>query len=313
MRYRYLLHPAFIVGLLLLLLNDHYWKGLYGNWLTGKLSDFAGLLIFPFFLRFLFPISDKQAVWATLLGFVFWKTPYAQGGIDFFNSLGGWQLSRVVDYTDFIAFVVLPLSYYFLKNWQRADWLFPLSKPLAYALLLPLALFAFIATSDDSDLYFLDDSITNCCINDGQMARVGLGQLYIPSAFTPDGNGINDYFQVFPDSFVLAIDTFIVEDFSGFSQVFLATDMTDFSEENGFDGVVNDTIVARRYRYAIKVNALGAEPSWVRGEFCAIPCVVPAEQREPINFMRCGYGTQFRMPGGYDPEAEIGEPLDCFE
>lgn len=313
MRYRYLLHPAFIVGLLFLLLNDHYWKGLYGNWLTGKLSDFAGLLIFPFFLRFLFPISDKQAVWATLLGFVFWKTPYAQGGIDFFNSLGAWQLSRVVDYTDFIAFVMLPLSYYFLKKWQRGGELFPLAKPLAYALLLPLALFAFVATQVEDDIDYEDESIIYCCFNDGQTLQIGLGQLYIPSAFTPDGNGVNDYFQVFPDSFVLSIDTFVVEYLNGSERVFFATDMTDFSEENGFDGVVDDTIVARQYYYSIKVNALGAEPRWVSGRFCAIPCVAPSEQSEPINFMRCGYGSQFRIPGGYDPEAEIGEPLDCFE
>jgi len=53
-RSAYLCNLAFIVGLGLLLLNDHVLKATYGNWFTGKLSDVAGLLIFPLFLQFVF-------------------------------------------------------------------------------------------------------------------------------------------------------------------------------------------------------------------------------------------------------------------
>lgn len=37
-------------GIILLLLNDHIFKSLTPSWLTGKVSDFAGLFIFPFLL-----------------------------------------------------------------------------------------------------------------------------------------------------------------------------------------------------------------------------------------------------------------------
>jgi hypothetical protein len=37
----------FLSGLILLALNDHLLKWQYSNWLTGKLSDFVGLLILP--------------------------------------------------------------------------------------------------------------------------------------------------------------------------------------------------------------------------------------------------------------------------
>ena len=40
-------HPAVVVSLLMLVVNDHVLKVEYGNWLTGKLSDVAGLAFFP--------------------------------------------------------------------------------------------------------------------------------------------------------------------------------------------------------------------------------------------------------------------------
>jgi hypothetical protein len=37
-----LFNPLFIIGLPVLLINDHYLKWMFHNWATGKLSDFAG-------------------------------------------------------------------------------------------------------------------------------------------------------------------------------------------------------------------------------------------------------------------------------
>ena len=42
-----LLHPLFLVSLLVLLINDHIAKDLYPGLITGKLSDFSGLLVLP--------------------------------------------------------------------------------------------------------------------------------------------------------------------------------------------------------------------------------------------------------------------------
>jgi hypothetical protein len=46
----YLRHPLVLLSLVLTLLNDQYLKYQYPGFLTGKLSDFAGLFYFPFFL-----------------------------------------------------------------------------------------------------------------------------------------------------------------------------------------------------------------------------------------------------------------------
>ena len=63
---------GFILGLAILLLNDFYLKTLFGNWFTGKLSDFAGLFIFPMFWSILFPRFKNKIYFVTLIIFIYW-------------------------------------------------------------------------------------------------------------------------------------------------------------------------------------------------------------------------------------------------
>lgn len=44
---RALLHPIAIGAIAVLVLNDHVLKARFGGWWTGKLSDVAGLAVFP--------------------------------------------------------------------------------------------------------------------------------------------------------------------------------------------------------------------------------------------------------------------------
>ncbi len=141
-KYRILISYAFLGSLLLLLLNDFVLKGMYGNWLTGKLSDFAGLFIFPLFWAALFPRYKTAIFWLTGFTFILWKSPYSQGFINMWNSAGLFAIGRVVDYTDLIALTMLPLAWY-ADNYKdklkvlKVNPVFP----------LVLASFAFLATS----------------------------------------------------------------------------------------------------------------------------------------------------------------------
>lgn len=45
-----LLHPLALAAVVVLLVNDHVLKGLYGNAVTGKLSDLAGVFLLPLVL-----------------------------------------------------------------------------------------------------------------------------------------------------------------------------------------------------------------------------------------------------------------------
>jgi hypothetical protein len=112
----YLLNYIFIPGIILLCLNDHYFKWEFSNWVTGKLSDFLGILILPFLFTFLFPRALKWNVLATGLIFIVWKSPYAQGFIDWYNSFAPIKVMRVIDYTDHIALIMLPVSYMLIRH-----------------------------------------------------------------------------------------------------------------------------------------------------------------------------------------------------
>ena len=43
-------HPIILLSIAVLLLNDHIFKALTPSWVTGKVSDFAGLFFFPFLM-----------------------------------------------------------------------------------------------------------------------------------------------------------------------------------------------------------------------------------------------------------------------
>lgn len=54
------LHPVALVALALLLLNDHVLKAVAPGWVTGKLSDVAGLAFFPFLLLALRDVLGRR-------------------------------------------------------------------------------------------------------------------------------------------------------------------------------------------------------------------------------------------------------------
>jgi hypothetical protein len=54
-----LLHPVPLVALATLILNDHVLKQRYPGWVTGKLSDVAGMVFFPLFLLAVIDIGGR--------------------------------------------------------------------------------------------------------------------------------------------------------------------------------------------------------------------------------------------------------------
>ena len=139
-----LLSPLFLLGMLTLLLNDFVLKYEYSNQLTGKLSDFSGLFIFPFFLSALFPRYRKFSYLLTVVIFSFWNSSLSQDFIVFLNS-AGIQVGRTIDYSDFIAFVILPFSYLHFRNKISTPKL--KSMNLMKVAISSFAIFSFVATT----------------------------------------------------------------------------------------------------------------------------------------------------------------------
>lgn len=110
MRYKQttlLFHPAFLLSLSVLICNDFFWEAHYHNWLTGKLSDVAGLVVLPVFMMTFFPKQKKEILLFTALFFSWWKFPFSETSIHFINQIFSLPVSRVVDYTDLFALPAL--------------------------------------------------------------------------------------------------------------------------------------------------------------------------------------------------------------
>lgn len=101
--------PAFLLAVAVLVLNDFVLKAAFGNWLTGKLSDVAGVWAFGYFVLVLtrWPRPVVAAIIAA--GFTFWKSPAAAGVIQAWNSVAWPAVGRTVDPTDLLALLVLLL------------------------------------------------------------------------------------------------------------------------------------------------------------------------------------------------------------
>jgi len=137
-----LVSPGFLGCLFVLLLNDFVLKQQIHNGLTGKLSDFAGLFVFPLFLTALFPKLRSYVYFLVAFTFIFWKSSYSQPVIDSWNNLSFFAIGRTVDSGDLFALLVLPFSYTYSRISSRAL----RSRAVIYFVAI-ISVFAFTATS----------------------------------------------------------------------------------------------------------------------------------------------------------------------
>src|ERR1044072_1491572 len=137
-----LVSPLFLAALAALLLNDLLLKTLFHNLVTGKLSDVAGLFIFPLFGVAFFPRHKRAIYLLTAILFLFWKSASSEPLIAAWNRFAALPVQRVVDATDLLALWVLPLSYLYVDNEKQGT-----PSRRAQYLLAALSLFAFTATS----------------------------------------------------------------------------------------------------------------------------------------------------------------------
>lgn len=124
-------HPLSLFSIMLLLVNDHILKVVAPSYLTGKLSDFAGLFFFPYLLAGLFGLvgepfgfSPRQiaraafgftTLWFAGLKTVPWLNTFTA---EMAEILLGHSTFYVLDLTDLISLLFLPFSW---KLWRRIE------------------------------------------------------------------------------------------------------------------------------------------------------------------------------------------------
>ena len=152
-----LLSWPFLLALAVLLFNDHYLKAAWPGFISGKLSDVAG--IFGVGLVCFAARADRPWLIAAVLfaSFLWWKSPASQPFIDAVVSLGWPRISRTVDYTDLGAFVFLPLAWRAAGRLQRLQVFDVRVRRFTMWPVLMTSAFAVAATSPPEPVTYIDD------------------------------------------------------------------------------------------------------------------------------------------------------------
>jgi hypothetical protein len=115
-RFDLLRSPLLLLAVGVLLLNDFVLKATFHNWLTGKLSDVAGLAAFTIFWCAIWPRHVWKVGASIAIFFAFWKSPYSQGLIEAANAVLPLSIGRTVDISDLLA---LPVVWLVCRNAHR--------------------------------------------------------------------------------------------------------------------------------------------------------------------------------------------------
>ncbi|HEY0654120.1 MAG TPA: hypothetical protein VGD65_13370 [Chryseosolibacter sp.] len=146
-RHSLLSDRMFLLGLFTLVVNDFVLKHLVGGLVTGKLSDIAGLFVFPFFWSAFFSAHTRKIYVCTIALFIVWKTPLSTRVIFEINNVFGTEFYRVVDYSDLLALVVVPLSYVYFQRQRERDNTESSSVRIAPMVIAVVSVLSFVATT----------------------------------------------------------------------------------------------------------------------------------------------------------------------
>lgn len=149
---RELVHPLPLGAALLLALNDHFLKqaGVLPAWLTGKLSDVAGLFLAPLVLVAAARLVARRdgrwakasAVATTAIVFAALKTtPFAHA---LYNR---WIGPAVLDPTDLLALPACALSWWWIARFSSESAAFPELRPIATRAAFVVSALSCVATS----------------------------------------------------------------------------------------------------------------------------------------------------------------------
>ncbi|HET6705697.1 hypothetical protein [Amycolatopsis sp.] len=156
-------HPLTVGATAVLLLNDHVLKQAWPGFVTGKLSDVAGLVVAPPVLGLLLGLvlparaGAAAAVLVTGAGFAVVKLTAAGAGV----ASAAWSVVNgpsviLADPTDLIALPALGVSWW---AWRRVTAAPPLAFRLRVVVALPFTVLAITATSAPSETLPSVDSV----------------------------------------------------------------------------------------------------------------------------------------------------------
>jgi hypothetical protein len=104
-----------------------------------------------------------MAVIVSAVLFLFWKSELSQALIDLYNQYSFVETSRIIDYSDLLVFVFLPVPYYIINNINQLDSI-KVNQINPLAILIP-SFAVLIATSPPASYYYNRSGANLTCYN----------------------------------------------------------------------------------------------------------------------------------------------------
>lgn len=150
-----------------------------------------------------------------------------------------------------------------------------------------------------------------CCGSKSVERTIGKGNTYVPNVFTPNGDGINDYFRPFLSE-GLEAQGFTIYSAVGDTILFTRSyfNNTDIKTNLGWDGFRKDgTPYKGIFKYGIAIYAENNIREEITGEACCVRCEPSATILKTKD--GCFYPIQANSKGQLNKTISISEK-DCF-
>ena len=192
-----------------------------------------------------------------------------------------------------------------------------MTKSLSWAFFALVVLLLSTCCDDDSPGPIEADPYEGCCGTAPGIYAFGDVNVYVPTAFTPDNNGINDLFTISASqdtSGIFIIQSIVLTDREE-NELFSTINVRPNRIESSWDGIDNDgQAYEGLFNYEIILSDGLSNEETFTGQACAVRCEVNEMGNLPdiSDPMNCAFPLNHDGEGGYDPFLPSGENSDCF-
>lgn len=179
-------------------------------------------------------------------------------------------------------------------------------------LLFSLTLFSYCDSDDAQPECEPASPYENCCGTAPLEVVLGTGEMFVPNIFTPNGDGVNDFWLPYTNNGITFIKSLIVKDELG-QEIFQKFDLMAGAALNigdGWDGTDGQgNILNGLFGFEITISNIDNQEATFTGKICCINCQEGNVNSENID--NCGFGSQHNGEGNLDLNIQNNE-ADCF-
>ncbi len=164
---------------------------------------------------------------------------------------------------------------------------------------------------DDEALPSATTSPLSCCATAPLTGELDGSSFYLPTAFTPNGDGINAIFLVYAGNYIHEVVSLEIYDPSG-RRMYRAERLVPNDVSRAWDGRYRNGVFEGYFTYRVKLFSVSGQLGTYVGAACSIRCIGTEGLIEAGNWEFCTFGTQQNGLGEPDLSVPSFEDERCI-